>query len=81
MLRIIILWWKRKRLGSNKNLYDLFINSFITPIPKNLLQNCRGISSFVRKYYEIEKYIDIVWSFREINLIDYIVEHMEKNNQ
>ena len=68
-----------KKLGSKKNFDNLFINSFVTPIPKNLLQNYLGISSFGRKYLEIEKVLENVWAFRELNLIKYIADHMDKN--
>jgi len=70
-----------KKLGSKKNFDDLFINSFITPIPKNLFQNCRGISSFGRKYLEIENILEQVWDFREINLIEYLAEDLAKKNK
>jgi glutamyl/glutaminyl-tRNA synthetase len=59
-------------LGSKEAVIDLFINSFITPIPKNLFLNYRGISSFGRKYLEIEKYIEEIWKFRAIQILEQI---------
>lgn len=67
----------QKQLGSKKNFEDLSINSFVTPIPKNLLLNYRGISNIGRKYLEIEKYVEEIWAFRELNLINYIADYMD----
>ena len=71
----------KKRLGSTKNFYDLFINSFITPMPKNLLINYRGISSFGRKYLDIEKRIEEIWKFRTLNILYDIEDDMSKTKK
>jgi hypothetical protein len=59
-----------EKLGSKEALNDIFINSFITPIPKNLLVNYRGISSIGRKYLEIEEYVERIWEMRILHLFN-----------
>jgi hypothetical protein len=58
-----------KQLGSKEAIADTFINSFTTPIPKNLFLNYRGISSFGRKYSEIEQYLEQLWKFRVMQVL------------
>jgi len=58
-----------KQYGSKEKLYDLLLSFFIVPMPKHLFENYKGISSWGRKYKELEDLINIL---QELKFIDAI---------
>jgi hypothetical protein len=54
-------------IGDKMDIEKFFITSFIVPIPKHLFENYKGISSWGRKYNELEAVIQV---YMKMTLID-----------
>lgn len=67
----------QKQFGSKEKLYDFYLSSFNIPMPKHLFENYKGISSWGRKYKELEFLINI---FQDLKIMDSIdsIQSMNK---
>lgn len=69
----------QKQIGDKTDIENFFITSFFTPIPKHLFENYKGISSWGRKYNELEEMIQL---FMKMKLIDILqsIDNKEKQS-
>jgi hypothetical protein len=58
----------QEQVGDETDIYNEMMTSIVIPIPKHLFENYRGISSWGRKYLELEGMIEMIMRAKFIDI-------------